>query len=57
MWTFDSDNFKPLVYNLSLVFQFARHVNYKLTLAMGTCHLLLQGLNRVLLQLLTFKIP
>ena len=31
------------------------HVNYKWVLAMGTCHLPAQGLNHVLLQLLTFN--
>ena len=30
-------------------------VNYKLVLAIGTCHLPLQGLNHGLLQLLIFK--
>ena len=33
------------------------HVNYKLALVMSTCHLPLQGLNHVLLQLLTFNTP
>ena len=32
-------------------------VNYQLALAMGTCHLSLQGLNQVLLQMLTFNTP
>ena len=32
-------------------------VNYTLALAMGACHLPLQGLNHVLLQLLVFNIP
>ena len=32
-------------------------INYKLALAMGACHLPLQGLNQVLLQLLTFDTP
>ena len=32
-------------------------VNYKLSLAIGTCHLALQGLNHELLQLLTFNTP
>ena len=32
-------------------------VNYKLALAMGACHLPLQGLGHVLLQLLIFNIP
>ena len=32
-------------------------VNYKLALAIGTCHLPLQGLNHVLLQLLIFNTP
>ena len=32
-------------------------VNYKLALSIGTCHLPLQGLNRVLLQLLAFNTP
>ena len=31
--------------------------NYKLALDVGACHLPLQGLNPVLLQLLTFNIP
>ena len=30
-------------------------INYKLSLAMGTCHLPLQGINQVLLQLLIFN--
>ena len=34
-----------------------QNVNYKLALAIGTCHLPLQGLNQVLLQLLTFRTP
>ena len=32
-------------------------INYKLALAVGTCHLPLQGLSQVLLQLLTFNTP
>ena len=31
-----------------------RSINYKLVLAMGTCHVPLQGLNHVLLQLQIF---
>ena len=33
------------------------NVNYKLAFSIGTCHLPLQGLNHVLLQLLTFNTP
>ena len=33
------------------------HINYKWAFAMGTCHLPAQGLNQVLLQLLTFNTP
>ena len=33
------------------------HVNYKLALATGTCHLALQGFDYVLLQLLIFSNP
>ena len=42
--------------NLFLAFSillFNDSINYKSALAVGTCHLLLQGLNQVLLQLLT----
>ena len=42
--------FSFIVFNLA-------PVNYKLALAIGTCHLPLQGLNQVLLQLLTFNTP
>ena len=33
------------------------NVNYELALTIGTCHLSLQGLNQVLLQLLIFNTP
>ena len=39
------------------VFSLSLFVNYKLALAMGTCQLPLQKLNRVLLQLLIFNTP
>ena len=42
---------------LKIILTPKRHsVNYKLSLAMGTCHLPLHGFNHVLLQLLTFNI-
>ena len=44
-----SDPFSPLSPS-SLYFSFQSVVNYKLALAIGTCHLPLQGLRRVLLQ-------
>ena len=51
-WSSDSD--KPWVLALLLP---QPYVNYKLALTMGACHLPLQGLNHVLLQLLTFSTP